>query len=53
MSKNLSLNSIHIVKYDLPIGTLLYAGIDKDGYEYNYQTDHAIELNSAKVSDFK
>jgi hypothetical protein len=45
--------SDHIVKYDLPKGTLLYAGIDNDGYEYNYQTDHAIELNSAKVSDLK
>ena len=45
--------SDHIVKYDLPQGTLLYAGIDKEGYEYTYRTDHAIELNSAQVSDLK
>ena len=45
--------SDHIIKYDFPQGTLLYAGIDEDGYEYAYETNHAIELNSAQVSDLK
>jgi len=45
--------SDHILKYDLPPGTLLYAGIDEEGYEYTYETDHGIELNSAQVSDLK
>jgi len=45
--------SDHILKYDFPQGTLLYAGIDEDGYEYTYETNHAIELNSAQVSDLK
>ena len=45
--------SDHIVKYDVPKGTLLYAGIDEEGYEYTYETDHSIELNSAQVSDLK
>ena len=45
--------SDHILKYDLPHGTLLYAGIDEEGFEYTYRTDHPIELNSAQVSDLK
>ena len=45
--------SDHILKYDLPPRTLLYAGIDEEGYEYTYETDHGIELNSAQVSDLK
>ena len=34
--------SDHILKYDFPQGILLYAGIDEDGYEYTYKTNHAI-----------
>ena len=45
--------SDHIVKYDVLKGTLLYVGIDEEGYEYTYETDHSIELNSAQVSDLK
>ncbi len=43
----------HIVKTHIPSGTLLAAGTDEDGLEYNYATDHGIELNQGKITDLK
>lgn len=40
-------------KQNIPEGTLLFAGIDENGYEYTYKTAHGIELNQATISDLK
>ncbi len=45
--------SDHIVKTYIPSGTLLAAGTDEDGVEYNYATDHDIEVNHGKITDLK
>ena len=43
----------HITKVSIAKGTHLYAGIDEEGYEYRYATDHSIELNRGVITDLK
>ncbi len=45
--------SDHIIKENIPRGTLLTAGTDEDGLDYTYETDHPIELNLGMVTDLK
>ena len=43
----------HVDTFYLPEGSLLYAGMSEDGMEVLYETDSSIEINKAKISDFK
>ncbi|MEQ9289286.1 MAG: hypothetical protein RIG77_20330 [Cyclobacteriaceae bacterium] len=43
----------HILKTNIPSGTLLAAGIDEEGLEYTYETDHNLELNQGVITDLK
>ena len=45
--------SDHVLSKMLTSGTQLTAGVDEDGYDYLYITDHDVQLSQAKICDLR
>lgn len=43
----------NVFKSLVPKGTVLTAGVDEEGYELTYETEHDLELSQAKISDLR